>query len=304
MELSVPRCSSSRSRRLRAVATKRRLWELSKSEHAVGIDPMAPTFYPAEFYMVSHHLATLISQTSNVCQAILESVTQQKVPFHPEESGHDDDRGVQAEFVPDSAYVAVEDSIESQDVPPDMTVEKIVPTLNPDAENEAKFIGNPWLFLLPEECAMISTTCLSNWENCHRRCTELSNCHRRIIIAQLQEKTAQFQQELESLRTVNANLKFMNAKLVAENKEVTDMVATDMTDMVRAECERLSSQQAESLTALQNDHIEIQNDHIKRLSQKADTNEKECTKLATENRELQRKYQSLKDMYLDLCAKS
>ena len=122
--------------------------------------------------------------------------------------------------------------------------------------------------------------------------------------AQLQEKTAQFQQELESLRTVNANLKFMNAKLVAENKEVTDMVATDMIDMVRAECERLSSQQAESLTALQNDHIEIQNDHIKRLSQKADTNEKECTKLATENRAIQRKYQSLKDMYLDLCAKS
>ena len=140
------------------------------------MDPMASTFYPAEFYMASHHfLATLISQTSNVCQAILESVTQQQGPFHPEESGHGDARGVQEGFVPHSAYVADEDSIESQDVPPDMSVEKIAPTLNPDAEDdqafqmkyEAKFIGNPWFFLLPEECARISSTSLSNRENCH-----------------------------------------------------------------------------------------------------------------------------------------
>ena len=168
MELSVPRCSSSRSRRLRAVATQRRLWE-----HAVRMDPMASTFYPAEFCMASHHfLAILISQTSNVCQAILESVTQQKVPFHPEESGHDDDRGVQEEFVPHSAYVANEDFIQFHDVPPDMSVEKIAPTLNPDDQAilmkyEARFIGNPWFFLLPEECARISSTSLSNRENCH-----------------------------------------------------------------------------------------------------------------------------------------
>ena len=147
---------------------------------------------------------------------------------------------------------------------------------------------------------MISTTCLSNWENCHRRCTELSNCHRRIIIAQLQEKTAQFQQDLESLRTVNANLKFMNAKLVAENKEVTDMVATDINDRIQAELERFRQH-----TEKRFDHmVQAELERSRQYEANIERILKDRSRLATENSELLRKYKSLKDMYLELCAKS
>ena len=317
MELSVPRCSSSRSRRLRAVATKRRLWELSKSEHAVGMDPMASTFYPAEFYMASHHfLATLISQTSNVCQAILESVTQQKVPFHPEESGHDDDRGVQEEFVPHSAYVANEDSIEFQDVPPDMSVEKIAPTLNPDDQAiqmkyEARFIGNPWFFLLPEECARISSTSLSNRENCHwgrnvhhdtyvTEGYEAPKSDASIIIDTQLAEDACGQVSPPSLATspwevaasAGRDGQEQSASALADQGAVdarTAVMMLDMNDMVQAELERIRQNTEKRFVAFEADIEMILNDR---------------SRLATENRELQRKYQSLKDMYLDLCAKS
>jgi len=61
----------------------------------------------------------------------------------------------------------------------------------------------------------------------------------------------------------------------------TAVMMLDMNDMVQAELERSRQNEA----------------NIERIL-------KDRSRLATENRELLRKYQSLKDMYLDLCAKS
>ena len=59
--------------------------------------------------------------------------------------------------------------------------------------------------------------------------------------------------------------------------------------MVQAELERIRQNTEKRFVAFEADIEIIMNDR---------------SRLATENRELQRKYQSLKDMYLDLCAKS
>ena len=63
----------------------------------------------------------------------------------------------------------------------------------------------------------------------------------------------------------------------------------DLNDMVQAELERIRQNIEKRFVACEADIERILNDR---------------SRLATENRELQRKYQSLKDMYLDLCAKS
>ena len=57
-------------------------------------------------------IATLISQTSNVCQAIFESVTQQQGPFHPEESGHGD-----ASAAPPRMYADLTDFMKVHNLP-------------------------------------------------------------------------------------------------------------------------------------------------------------------------------------------
>ena len=69
----------------------------------------------------------------------------------------------------------------------------------------------------------------------------------------------------------------------------TAVMMLDMNDMVQAELERIRQNTEKRFVAFEADIEMILNDR---------------SRLATENRELQRKYQSLKDMYLDLCAKS
>ena len=59
--------------------------------------------------------------------------------------------------------------------------------------------------------------------------------------------------------------------------------------MVQAELERIRQNTEKRFVAFEADIEMILNDR---------------SRFATENLELQRKYQSLKDMYLDLCAKS
>jgi len=49
------------------------------------MDPNAPSFYPAGYYMETCFLATLLLQTSTICHAIFETVSHHSWPYHQQD---------------------------------------------------------------------------------------------------------------------------------------------------------------------------------------------------------------------------